>query len=95
VHASSLRNFGQIWFDWGETGDPEGMTIGTSLFLLAVGAILRYAVNDEIQDIDLSVIGLILMIVGAIGLVLGLFLLSRTRRDAVVVDRDVPPRDRY
>jgi hypothetical protein len=71
------------------------MTIGTSLFLLAVGAILRYAVNDEIQDIDLSVIGLILMIVGAIGLVLGLFLLSRTRRDAVVVDRDVPPRDRY
>jgi len=71
------------------------MTIGTSLFLLAVGAILRYAVNDEIQDIDLSVIGLILMIVGAIGLVLGLFLLSRTRRDTVVVDRDVPPRDRY
>ncbi|MDQ3572715.1 MAG: DUF6458 family protein [Actinomycetota bacterium] len=72
------------------------MTIGTSLFLLAVGAILRYAVNDSIKDIDLPVIGLILMIVGAIGLVLGLFLASRARtRDAVVVDRDVPPRDRY
>jgi hypothetical protein len=64
------------------------MTIGTSLFLIAVGAILRFAVNDSIEDIDLSTVGLILMIVGAIGLVLGLFLTSRDRRD-------VPPRDRY
>jgi len=64
------------------------MTIGTSLFLIAVGAILRFAVNDSLEDIDLSTVGLILMIVGAVGLVLGLFLASRDRRD-------VPPRDRY
>ena len=64
------------------------MTIGTSLFLIAVGAILRFAVNDSIEDIDLSTVGLILMIVGAVGLVLGLFLTSRDRRD-------VPPSSRH
>ena len=67
------------------------MTIGTSLLLLAVGAILRYAVSDSIQDVDLSTVGLILMIVGAAGLLLGLFMTTR-RRDAVVVDRE-PRRD--
>ena len=71
------------------------MTIGSALFLLAVGAILRFAINDEINDVDLETIGLILMIIGAVGLVLGLYLAGRARRDAVVVDRDVPPRDRY
>jgi hypothetical protein len=72
------------------------MTIGSALFLLAVGAILRFAINDEINDVDLETVGLILMIIGAVGLVLGLYLASRARtRDAVVVDRDVPPRDRY
>jgi hypothetical protein len=72
------------------------MTIGTSLFLIAVGAILRYAVNDSIEAVDLSVVGLILMIVGAVGLVLGLFLMNRTRRDVVATrDRDVPPSNRY
>jgi hypothetical protein len=71
------------------------MTIGTSLFLIAVGAILRFAVNDSIEAVDLSVVGLILMIVGAIGLVLGLFLMSQSRRDAGVPrDRNVPPSSR-
>ena len=44
------------------------MTMGTGLFLLAVGAILRYAVNDNIDAINLETVGLILMIVGAIAL---------------------------
>jgi Domain of unknown function (DUF6458) len=70
------------------------MTLGTSLFLIAAGAILRFAVSDEIEGIDLSVVGLILMIVGAVGLVLALFMYSRaTRTDRVVTrERDVPPR---
>ena len=71
------------------------MTIGSALFLLAVGAILRFAINDEINDVDLETIGLILMIIGAVGLILGLYLAGRARRDAFVVDRDFPPRDRY
>ncbi len=73
------------------------MTVGTSLFLIAVGAILRFAVNDSIESVDLSVVGLILMIVGAVGLVIGLFLLNRARPSGAPTarDRDVPPRDRY
>lgn len=50
------------------------MTIGTSLFLIAVGAILRYAVEDKWKAVDVPTVGLILMIVGAFGLVLGLYL---------------------
>jgi uncharacterized membrane protein YfcA len=67
------------------------MTIGTSLFLIAVGAILRYAVNDSIEQVDLTTVGLILMIVGVVGLAIGLFLMNRTPRSETVVTRD--PRD--
>jgi len=70
-------------------GSLHLMTIGGSLFLIALGAILRFAVNDSIKDVDLSTVGLILMIVGIVGLVLGLFLARRDR--AVVVD-ERPPR---
>ena len=71
------------------------MTIGTSIFLLAVGAILRYAVDDAIEGVDLPTIGLILMIAGVVGLVIGLWM---TRRGTVVADdrvveRRVDPRD--
>ena len=66
--------------------------MGTGLVLLAVGAILRYAVNDEIKDVDLQTIGLILMIVGAVAFVIGaIYAFTARRRDAVVVERD--PRD--
>src|ERR671929_36516 len=63
------------------------MALGTSLFLIAVGAILRYAVSDSVPGIDLPVIGLILMIVGIIGLLISLFtmtLWNRDRRGGVV-----------
>jgi hypothetical protein len=49
--------------------------VGLSIFLIAVGAILRYAVTITISGIELDVVGLILMIVGIIGLVITLFLL--------------------
>ena len=49
------------------------MGIGTSLFLIAVGAILEYAVHPtNTHGFDINTIGLILMIVGALGLVLSL-----------------------
>ena len=52
------------------------MTIGASLFLIAVGAILRYAVTASVAGIDLDVAGLILMVVGAVGLAISLFFWS-------------------
>ena len=48
------------------------MGIGTSIFLIAVGAILRYAVTATVQGVELQTVGLILMIVGIIGLVISL-----------------------
>jgi Flp pilus assembly protein protease CpaA len=50
------------------------MTIGASIFLIAVGAILKYAVNATVSGIEIQTIGLILMVAGAVGLVIGLFL---------------------
>lgn len=71
------------------------MGIGTSLFLIAVGAILKYAVTDEISGVDLTTVGLILMIVGIVGLVLSLILMLAPRRSQTVVthDRAVDPLD--
>jgi len=48
------------------------MGMGTSLFLLAVGAILAFAVNVTTTGFNLNTIGVILMIVGAIGVLLSL-----------------------
>jgi beta-lactamase regulating signal transducer with metallopeptidase domain len=66
------------------------MTIGASIFLIAVGAILKYAVNATVSGIEIQTIGLILMIAGVVGLVIGLFLLTQAdrRRDLVYDDRD-------
>ncbi|HEX4690847.1 MAG TPA: DUF6458 family protein [Solirubrobacteraceae bacterium] len=53
------------------------MAIGTSLFLIAVGAILRYAVTLQLSGLDLRTAGVILMVVGIAGLIIGLLLLAR------------------
>ncbi len=45
------------------------MGIGVSVFLLAAGAVLYWAVTGDVQGIDLDAAGIILMIVGAVGLV--------------------------
>jgi Domain of unknown function (DUF6458) len=45
------------------------MGFGTSLFLLAVGGILAFAVEMDVQGLNLDAVGVILMIVGAVGLV--------------------------
>ena len=51
------------------------MSIGASIFLIAVGAILRYAVTASVSGIELQTVGLILMIAGIIGLVISLALM--------------------
>ena len=55
------------------------MTIGASIALIALGAILTYAVEFDIAGLNIDVIGIILMVAGAIGLVAGLVLYSRRR----------------
>ncbi len=65
------------------------MTFGVSIFLGAVGAILRYAVADSVAAVDLATIGLILMVAGALGLLLGLVQLATRRRRYVVDQRPV------
>ena len=66
------------------------MTIGTSILLIAVGAILRYAVNANSSVINIQTVGLILMIAGIVGLVIGLYMYASTRRTAYTrpVERD-------
>jgi hypothetical protein len=65
------------------------MPIGTSLFLIAVGAILRYAVTASVSGVSLTTVGLILMLVGIAGLLISLFytLAWSPRRGRVVRDR--------
>jgi hypothetical protein len=74
-------------------GDPQGVETGTSLFLIAVGAILYFAVTAHVAGISIATVGLILMIVGIIGLVLSLLFMSRRR--TVVEDRPVSRREYY
>jgi hypothetical protein len=53
------------------------MGIGASIFLLAVGAILTFAVEWTVQGVDLEAVGIILMIAGCIGLAVTLAMMSR------------------
>ena len=68
------------------------MGIGTSIFLIAVGAILRWGITDTtVASIRLDVVGLILMIVGVIGLLVSLLwanIWTRRRDTTVYRDRD-------
>ena len=75
------------------------MGVGTSIFLIAVGAILRYAVTTTVSGVNIQTVGDILMVVGVLGLILSLIFWSSwggfggARRAGVertvVRDRDV------
>ena len=62
------------------------MGIGTSLVLIAVGAILKYAVTISVSGVSLQTVGVILMLVGAAGLLLSLIWMAMSRRRDVAVD---------
>jgi hypothetical protein len=49
------------------------MTIGAGIFLIAVGAILKFATNIHVQGVSIDTIGVILMVAGLVGLLIGLF----------------------
>ncbi len=59
------------------------MGIGISVFLLAVGAILTFALDVSTNGFSLHTIGIILMVVGAIGLVASLTIAGSWRRGDV------------
>ncbi len=70
------------------------MGIGVSIILLAAGAILTWAVNATVSGLEIQTVGVILMIVGAIGLLMSLIFWSswggvgtRREREEVIVDR--------
>lgn len=61
------------------------MRIGASLFLIAVGAILKFAITvKDSHGVNIPMIGVILMIVGAVGLVITLVMMSVRRRTDVI-----------
>lgn len=72
------------------------MRIGGSLFLIALGAILKFAVaTDKSHGFDLGTMGVILMIVGAVGLVISMFFVASSRHTTHVVEhRPGTPVDR-
>ena len=65
------------------------MTIGGSLFLIALGAILKYAVTATVAGVEIQTVGVILIVAGAVGLVIGLFLMTSARRRVDPADQRV------
>jgi uncharacterized membrane protein len=70
------------------------MGLGTSLFLIAIGAILKFAITTTAHGVNINTIGVILMIVGGVGLIISLFWMTvwaDRRRDTVAA---APVRER-
>jgi hypothetical protein len=67
------------------------MSFGASLFLIAIGAILHFAVTATLAGIDIQVVGTILMVIGVIGFVISLFLYFQARRDMAARGGPPPP----
>jgi len=66
------------------------MYIALSLFVFAVGAILKYAVTDRVSDVNLAEIGLILMMIGIAGLIFSVIaeVMQRNKRTQRTVQQD-------
>ena len=78
------------------------MGIGTSIFLIALGAILRFAVTATVSGIEIATVGTILLVVGIIGLLISLLYTTIWADRTRPVDRTAAPpterevvRDRY
>jgi hypothetical protein len=67
------------------------MSIGLGIFLIAVGAILTFAVNVSVEWVDLDLIGYILMGAGLVVFIVGLALMTRKRRSVVTNRSTIDP----
>jgi hypothetical protein len=65
--------------------------IGFGIFLVAVGAILRYAVTAEVSGVDIGVVGVILMVAGIVLFLLSLFFVVWARQSATGGPPPPPP----
>jgi hypothetical protein len=65
------------------------MRTGFSVFLIAVGAVLTFAVHKSVSGLDIRTVGVILMIAGAIGLIITLAVYGPRRRSTMVHERTV------
>jgi hypothetical protein len=65
------------------------MGIGVSIFLIAVGAILTFAVHATVSGVSIQTIGVILMIAGALGLIVTMMIFGPRRRAGGVVEERV------
>ena len=63
------------------------MGIGASIFLIALGAILTFAVHATVSGVSIQTIGVILMIAGGLGLLVTLMIFGPRRRAGVVEER--------
>lgn len=71
-------------------------SVGLSIFLIAAGAILRYAVTVEVEGISLTTVGLILLLVGILGLAISLlFMFVLSPRGAHSAGGRINERDRF
>lgn len=64
------------------------MTFGGSIFLIAVGAILNFAIEADVAGIDINTIGIILMVAGILGLLIAFFLYFNDSRGGNVVHEE-------
>jgi hypothetical protein len=67
------------------------MTIGSAIVLIAIGAILRWAITAHISGIDIQTAGTVLFVIGIVGLVLAViytFYWSRNTATTEIHERD-------
>jgi hypothetical protein len=81
---------------WTARGNHGGMSIAGSIFVIAVGAILRYATNIHVEGVSIDTVGLILMIAGGAALILSFFQeviwAERVKRREALVEEPREPR---
>ncbi|HTW20257.1 MAG TPA: DUF6458 family protein [Mycobacteriales bacterium] len=63
------------------------MGIGVGLFFIALGAVLTFALHATVNGVNLQMVGVILMAVGAVGIVLDLVMFAPRRRSVQTVER--------
>jgi hypothetical protein len=78
--------------------EARGLSLGASIFLLVVGAVLTFAVDVTASGFSINTVGIILMLAGALGLVLSLLFwssFSPYRRGRTVVGGDTVVEERH